>query len=249
MDHPKKEWFDDWFESPWYHKLYSHRTDEEASKAIDLFRSKTKLADGSRVLDLCCGTGRHAKSLAECGFDVTGIDNSHYFINKATLENTMDTLEFFHCDMRDEYPGKPYDAVVNFFTSFGYFEEDSDNLLVLQQVYNSLSPTGWFLLDYLNESKVRSQLVSKSVKNLYDAIITEERRIDGKFVIKNITIEQDNQETMHFQERVKLYDKFDFDRLFTQANLRIIDYVGSYIGEKFDIQSSSRLIIIAQRLV
>lgn len=243
----KKEWFDDWFESPWYLKLYSHRTDEEAAKAIELFRTKVMLPEGSKVLDLCCGTGRHARSLAECGYEVTGIDYSHYFIDKATSENTLANLRFFHCDMRDVYPGAPYDAVVNFFTSFGYFEEDKENLLVLQQVYSALRPGGWMLFDYLNEAKVRSHLVPYSEKKLYGATITEERRIEGKYVIKKIHIAQEHQATIMFEERVKLYNLHDFQQLFLAAGLVIREYYGSYSAEQFDVHTSPRILIIAQR--
>ncbi len=247
MPHTKKEWFDDWFESPWYLELYSHRTDEEAAKAIELFRTKIHLPDSSKVLDLCCGTGRHARSLAECGYDVTGIDYSHYFIDKATRENTLANLRFFHCDMRDEYPGTPYDAVVNFFTSFGYFEEDDENLLALQQVYAALRPGGWLMFDYLNEAKVRRYLVPRSEKILLDATITEERRIEGKFVIKNIHIAQQFKPTIQYEERVKLYNLDDFQRLFSAANLEICEWYGTYSAAPFDVENSPRIIIIARR--
>lgn len=246
MPQTKKEWFDDWFESPWYLKLYSHRTDEEATKAIELFRSKTQLPPSSRVLDLCCGTGRHARSLAECGYRVTGIDYSQYFIAKATRENTLDTLEFIHCDMRDTYPDPPYDAVVNFFTSFGYFEDDAENLLVLKQVHAALRTDGWLLLDYLNEAKVRAHLVPRSVKSLDGAVITEERRIEGVYVIKNITIEYEGN-TQHFEERVKLYTLHDFTALCAASSLEIQEYFGSYTAEKYDPTSSPRLIILARK--
>lgn len=247
MPHTRKEWFEDWFESPWYLKLYSHRTDEEAIKAIELFRSKTLLPAMSRVLDLCCGTGRHARSLAESGYRVTGIDYSKYFIRKATRENTIDTLEFIHCDMRDEYPHAPYDAVVNFFTSFGYFEDDSENLLVLQQVYRSLRQGGWFVLDYLNESRVRSHLIAKSTKTLYEATITEERRIDGKYVEKKITIDFDGK-AQYFEERVKLYTLQDFKDLFSSASLEINGVYGSYLAEEYDPTTSPRLVIMARKI-
>jgi SAM-dependent methyltransferase len=243
----KHEWFDEWFESPWYLELYSHRTSIEAGKAIDLFRTVTGVKVGSKVLDLCCGTGRHARSLAELGYDVMGIDYSHFFIDKATQENNVDNLHYAHCDMRDTYPAAPYDAIVNFFTSFGYFEEDIENGLVLSRVREALNNDGWFMLDFLNEAYVRQTLVPKSIKELSGARVTECRRIEGKFVIKDITIELDNSSTtMEFQERVRLYNYDELVRLHHSAGLSVVRKYGSYLGDEFNFLYSKRLIIFSR---
>ncbi len=77
------EWYASWFESPWYMRLYRHRTEEEAREAVDLVQRLAGVPRGSKVLDLCCGYGRHALALAEHGYEVTGLDNSHYLIDRA----------------------------------------------------------------------------------------------------------------------------------------------------------------------
>ena len=248
MNNTKHEWFDEWFESPWYLELYSHRTAAEAGKAISLFESVTGIKAGGKVLDLCCGTGRHARTLAEIGYDVMGIDYSHFFINKANAENTLENLRYEHCDMRDPYPGTPYDAIVNFFTSFGYFEEDCENGLVLQRVHAALKNDGWFMLDFLNEEYVRRTLVPKSVKELTGAIITECRKIDDKFVVKDITIEVEghNGGPLKFQERVRLYNLAELNSLHDEAKLLINKCFGGYMGEEFNQSVSKRLILFSQ---
>ncbi|MBI3257939.1 MAG: class I SAM-dependent methyltransferase [Ignavibacteriae bacterium] len=244
----KHEWFDEWFESPWYLELYSHRTAAEAGKAIALFQLVTGVKAGGRVLDLCCGTGRHARSLAELGYVVMGIDYSHFFINKANAENTLSNLQYRHCDMRDTYPDAPYDAIVNFFTSFGYFEEDCENGLVLQRVRAALKSEGWFMLDFLNEEYVRQTLVPKSIKELTGAIITERRKIEGKFVVKDITIEVEGNAVgaLKFQERVRLYNFMELNFLHNEAKLMIQECFGSYLGEEFDPTTSKRLILFSK---
>ena len=199
-------------------------------------------------MDLCCGTGRHARSLAELGYDVMGIDYSHFFINKANAENNLKNLQYEHCDMRDTYPCAPYDAIVNFFTSFGYFEEDCENESVLLQVRKALTDDGWFMLDFLNEEFVRQTLVPKSVKELSGTTVTECRRIDGKFVVKDITIDVDNNSNgaLHFQERVRLYNCSELRVLHNAAGLTIHKEFGGYLGEEFDPTTSKRLILFSK---
>jgi len=243
----KHEWFDEWFESPWYLELYSHRTSAEAEKAIELFQKVTTISNNSRVLDLCCGTGRHARSLAEIGYNVTGIDYSHFFIDKANNENELANLRYQHCDMRDEYPSRPYEAIVNFFTSFGYFEDDKENGLVLFQVRKALIENGWFMLDFLNEEYVRQTLVPKSIKELSGAIVTEKRKIDGKFVVKDITIEVEvNNKVMKFQERVRLYNLQELKQLHIANELQIKECFGNYNGGEFVPSHSPRLILFSR---
>ncbi len=87
-------WYKEWFNSPFYHKLYFERDDKEAEDFIDQLIRYLKPAAGSRILDVACGKGRHSKILASLGFDVTGIDISPASIAFARqFEN--DQLQFF----------------------------------------------------------------------------------------------------------------------------------------------------------
>ena len=69
-----KDWFKDWFNSPYYHLLYKNRDDNEARSFMDVLLQKLNMKEGSCILDLACGKGRHSKYLNEKGFDVTGVD-------------------------------------------------------------------------------------------------------------------------------------------------------------------------------
>ena len=76
-------WYDTWFESPWYPKLYQHRSSEEAKEAVMLVDTVAGIPKGSRILDLACGYGRHAYALAANGYLVVGIDSSSSLIDRA----------------------------------------------------------------------------------------------------------------------------------------------------------------------
>ncbi|HCY89433.1 MAG TPA: class I SAM-dependent methyltransferase, partial [Chitinophagaceae bacterium] len=76
-------WFEEWFDTPYYHELYAGRDSQEASAFVDQLIQYLKPAPGSVMLDVACGTGRHAIELADKGFDVTGIDLSQQSIEQA----------------------------------------------------------------------------------------------------------------------------------------------------------------------
>ena len=67
------QWFKDWFNSPYYHKLYFEHNEQEAKKFINELMVHLRPKTGSLMLDVACGRGRHAKLLSEKGFDVTGV--------------------------------------------------------------------------------------------------------------------------------------------------------------------------------
>jgi SAM-dependent methyltransferase len=242
-----KDWFETWFESPWYVKLYGHRSDEEAKKAIDLVLKETGVAKGSRVLDLCCGYGRHSRALADCGYDVTGIDGSEYLIEKAKEEYGCENTHFIHLDMREEYPKAPYDLVVNFFTSFGYFDDEAENQLVFKRVFDALKTGGYFFFDFLNSDFLKENLVPETVSTEDTAEITQKRRIENGHVIKDIFIQEDNQKTLHYEERVRLYSGEQLINMLETARFTIEKTFGNYSGDEFLKEKSKRFIAIAKK--
>ena len=107
------------------------------------------LPDGASILDCPCGQGRHAHLLAEAGFDVTGLDFSMPLLRKARARGTSRRLRYKRGDMRAlpaEWTGR-FDAVLNLFTSFGFFDDPSDDARVIAEFARVLAPGGtlvWF---------------------------------------------------------------------------------------------------------
>jgi ubiquinone/menaquinone biosynthesis C-methylase UbiE len=103
-----------------------------------------ELPSGSRILDCPCGQGRHAHLLAEAGFDVDGLDYSRVLLDAARARGVAKTLRYTQGDMR-RLPARwtrRFDAVVNLFTSFGFFDEPGDDLRVLAEFARVLKPGG-----------------------------------------------------------------------------------------------------------
>ena len=242
----KREWFAEWFDSPYYHTLYKNRDENEARRVLDNLLRALDLPAEARILDLACVKGRHARYLAEQGFDVTGLDISASSITFAR-QFEHEKLHFYQHDMRLPFRVNYFDAVVNFFTSFGYFQHDRDHVRTLKNVCRNLRPGGLFLLDYFNAEWVKSTLVRREAKTV-DGIPFEIRRtVRGGHVYKTIDFVTGGRH-FAFRERVRLFTLNDFNALFEQAGFQIRNTFGSYALEAFDAGQSRRLIIIGQKI-
>lgn len=241
----EKEWFASWFDSPYYHYLYKSRDENEAKLVIDNLTSTLDIQSGAKVLDLACGRGRHARYLAEKGFDVTGLDISGKSISYAR-QFEQENLSFFLHDMRQAFRINYFDAVVNFFTSFGYFDNDADHLRTMQNVNLNLKPGGVLLLDYFNSNWIRQQLIPSEVKTVEGITFELIKNTDERYVYKTVEF-SDQGRNLWFREQVRLFTLADFEALFNQAGLKLIKYFGGYDLLPFDPVNSQRLILVAQK--
>ena len=128
--------------------------EEEMRKTVELLGLNPENSES--VLDACCGVGRHAIELARMGFRVTGVDRTSPFLHAA--EETADAeeveVEFINQDMRSFARPNYFDAVINMFTSFGYFDELQDEKKLLRNIYTSLKPGGRILIDVIGKEVV-----------------------------------------------------------------------------------------------
>ncbi len=238
-------WFESWFDSPYYHQLYANRDYSEAEFFIGNLVSKLKLKAGAPVLDLACGKGRHAFSLSGYDLDVLGLDLSPNSIAEAR-KLTHDSLHFDVHDMREVYPGRQFDAVFNLFTSFGYFDDSTENLKVLKAVYAMLRPEGKLVIDFMNASKVVKELVPYENKTVEGLAFDIERKYDGKHIFKHIHFHDQGHE-FHFTERVQVLELKDFKKLLGESGFELLNTYGDYALDKYNSASSPRLILEAQK--
>ncbi len=241
----EKEWFTEWFDSPYYHILYKKHDEKEARRTLDNMLSALNLSANARIMDLACGKGRHARYLAEKGFDVTGLDISLHSIEYAS-QFEQPGLTFYQHDMRLPFRINYYDAIVNFFTSFGYFDNDADHLKSLKNIHKGLKTNGLLLLDYFNSAWVRKALVPAETKEIDGIQFHATKRLDEKHVYKKVEFDVNGQ-SYSFEERVRLFTLSEFETLMQQAGLTIKATYGDYDLNPFDEPNSTRLIIIAEK--
>ena len=240
-----KEWFESWFDSPYYHVLYKERDEKEAKLFLDNLLDLLKPTSGAKILDVACGKGRHSVYLNQKGFDVTGFDLSPENIEfDQQFENKK--LSFFIHDMRDLFRINYYDYVFNLFSSFGYFEKESDNVKTIYANAESLKPGGVLVLDYMNSARVKACFVPHLSKKINGIDFQIDKKIEGGNVIKRICF-ADKGKSYEFSEHLSLLGKADFEKYFAKFKLSITHVFGDYKLNAFDEKNSDRLILVAKK--
>jgi SAM-dependent methyltransferase len=240
------EWFVDWFDSPYYHILYKKRDETEAKLFIEKITGYLNLKKGASIVDLACGKGRHSITLNRLGYKVLGLDLSKNSIEIANFSKN-ETLSFQVHDMRLPLPISGIDCVFNLFTSIGYFENFEDNVKVINSVYKGLATNGLFVIDFFNAYKVKNELIPFEQKHIQGICFNISKKIENQFIIKNITFE-DQGKTYNFQEKVAAIDYNQFEIWLTQNGFQIEETFGDYNLNKFDTNTSDRLIIVSRKI-
>lgn len=236
-----QNWFASWFDTPYYHLLYKDRNYREAQIFMDNLTHYLNLPEKAKVLDLACGKGRHSIYLNQLGFDVVGADLSENSIASAKT-NENNHLHFHVHDMREPFDLK-FDAIFNLFTSFGYFENEEDNLLTLKAIKDSLTEYGFAVIDFMNVQQVLENLVPEEVKTVETIDFRIKRYHKDGHIYKEIDFE-DQGEKFHFTERVRAFTLADFEIMMEEAGIFLLDIFGDYKLKKFHKKDSERLIMI-----
>ena len=210
----------DWFSQPhfWervYPLMFSAERDERAHEEVAHLLDLTGIRSG-RALDLCCGPGRHSVPLAKAGFDVTGLDISDFLLDKARerAEAAKVEIDWVGADMRHYAMPEGFDLVINLYTSFGYFAQQSDDMKVLRNIAASLADGGAVVLDVVGKEALAAQLPLNRQP-------TVER--DGSLLIERIEVVDDwgRAKVQWMFIRGSEVERFDFEHtLFSGRELR-----------------------------
>jgi SAM-dependent methyltransferase len=242
------EWWRKFFNDD-YLKLYKHDEGETSREAEAIIRM-LQIQPGKSVLDLACGFGRHAVILAQKGYKVTGYDLSEGFLKKAKeLSDGLSVkLELKQGDMRDIPFENKFDAVINMFTAFGFFDNEKDDLKVLKGVKKALKPGGQFLMDVINREAALRIMVPRRWTRENQHFMLEERVFDlfrSRLEMTNrlISIAGEFKEANY---SVRLYTLTEMLGLLNSAGLVLTDVYGDFSGALYSAESP-RMILVAQK--
>ncbi len=242
-----EEWFDTWFESPYYNMLYAKRNDAEAEAFLQRLIGWLNPKHESLVLDVACGKGRYSKVLAEMGFDVVGIDIAETAILEAKKMESKN-LHFFSHDMRKPFLQNHFDYAFNFFTSFGYFNTLNEHHDALQAIAQSLKMNGVFIIDYLNVPYAEKQLVPSDTKKSGDVNFEISRWQDNTHIYKKIDVHDEKNNFHHsYTEKVRKFSCIDFIEMLSWQMMRVEVIFGDYLLAQYDPPNSPRMILIAKK--
>lgn len=245
VEKKSKEWFDEWFDSPYYHLLYKHRDDTEAQLFMDNLATFLHIQPEHKIMDLACGKGRHSIYLNSKGFDVVGLDLSKESIQHAQ-QFSNERLHFDVHDKRDVYRVRHFDFILNMFTSFGYFASENEHITAIQAAAAGLKEGGKLVIDFFNTYKVLDALVYKNQVEASGITFNLTRHIEEGAIVKKIAFE-DKGKHYQFEERVQAFTEQDFRKYFRIANLKLLHLFGDYELSCFDQQTSERMIFIVQK--
>ncbi|MCC5943964.1 MAG: methyltransferase domain-containing protein [Bernardetiaceae bacterium] len=240
----QKEWFATWFDSPYYHILYKHRDYSEAQKFIDNLVHWLELPQASKIIDIACGRGRHSIYLSQKGFDVTGIDLSAQSIAQANM-HAHAHLHFYRHDMREVFRKAEFSLALNLFTSFGYFDTQTENQDAITAMAIALKKNGRLVLDFLNTEPTIQQLNKSEIQEIQGIRFEIKRRIEKGFIIKDIMF-ADQGKNYHFQERVRAITYEEFLTYFEKANLKLEQIFGNYELENYN-KNAERMIFVLKK--
>jgi SAM-dependent methyltransferase len=252
----EKEWYKDWFDSPFYHKLYFERDEKEAENFIRKLVEYLQIKAGSRLLDAACGRGRHCRMLALRGFDVTGIDISpasieyaKQSVQKNSTEET-ENLHFFVHDMRLPFWGNYFDHAFNFSTSFGYFRTRREHDAAIRTISRSLKPGGMFVIDYLNVHYVEDHLLPGITRHFNGTTYDIQKWDDESHFYKTIKVSDGSLNApLEYTEIVAKFSLGDFTDMLSYQGMQVEEVFGDYSLNGYDVKKTPRLIVIARKTI
>lgn len=262
-------------ETPWYvrffkgdylrvygHTLQQDRTDLETQFAIHAL----DIQPDHRVLDLCCGQGRHSIALANAGLDVTGADLSTEMLDIARSgaakagvaparggnAEGKGCLQLRQADMRqlpDDFADK-FDAVINMFSSFGYLESEEDDQLVLRQIAKALKPGGKLMMDLLNREWV---IINNEEFDWHQhddgRVVLERRELNLDDSINHLTYTEilpDGTRRVMSDLHMRLYTLTEMIKILGAAGLTLENVYGGFRGEEYGV-NTRRMIVVASK--
>lgn len=241
----QKQWFETWFNQQYYDMLYHHRDEDEAAAFLDALISFLHPALGSAMLDAACGKGRHASYLAQKGFDVTGIDLSFKNIREAKTGETAQ-LSFFQHDMRKVFRVNYFDFIFNFYTSFGYYSDEKQDIACIKAFASGLKKGGKLVIDFFNVNYILQHLVEEVNIKIDEIDFNITKSYEQGFIIKKIEVTSALKKEI-FYEKVRAITLERFENYFSLCGLKRIYTFGDYKLNTFNASSSERLILVAEK--
>jgi SAM-dependent methyltransferase len=244
-------WFETFFDERWVEISTITHPPEKSAAEVEFLIEALGLEPGQSVLDIPCGHGRHSIELALRGIRVVGVDLNDVPLEAARLAGRERgvNLDLRRIDMREIGFRGEFAAVLNLWTSFGYFDSDEDDRLVLERAWQALRPGGALVIETINLYGVLRRFEPRSWHDLGDGrLLLEERRFDtlaGRMHSGWTLVEPDGERSeMAFATRT--YTLVELARMMTAVGFDVEQVWGDYRGSEYGIDSR-RMIVLARR--
>ena len=209
-----------------------------------------RIEPGARVLDMCCGIGRHSLEFARLGYAVTGVDRTAAYLQTARQAAAAEGLEveWVLADAREFVRPEAFDHAINLYTSFGYFEEPAEDRLMAENIFRSLRAGGSLMMDLMGKERLARIFIPRSWEQLPDgSLFLQERTIKDDWTwieVRWILIEDGQQQEFALGHR--LYDGAGLRALLLDAGFEMVDLYGDMAGAPYD-NEARRLVAVARK--
>jgi SAM-dependent methyltransferase len=239
----------DGFWMKWAPVMFHQHRWEQAQEEVANIISLLKIGPEASVLDLCCGPGRHSLQLARRGFSVTAVDRTKTYLEKARKQAESEgfRIKFVEDDMRRFCRPTSFDVAINLFTSFGYFEDISDDKKVITNVYRSLKDKGVFLIDIMGKEVLARIFRERDWYERDNIMVLEERKVCANWSwIENrwLMIKDGTMEECKISHRI--YSAVELATLLSDCGFNAIGVYGDLTGTPYD-HSAKRLVLVAHK--
>ena len=241
------DWWASYFDAQYlreYEPLFQLERDRrEVARVVEILG----LPAGARVLDCPCGQGRHAHLLAETGFDVDGLDYSEHLLERARERGMGKTLRYTRGDMRrlpPRWTGR-FDAVLNLFTSFGFFLDPADDRRVIREFARVLKPGGVLVWNGGSRDGVMARFLERDWWRSGDGtMIAHERSFDalsGVLTIRSSWYGPDGPGER--EHRIRLYTASRLAELCAEAGLIVEEAYDGWRDRPLSRRSSEMTLV------
>lgn len=224
---------------------------EKAPAQIEQVLSMLDLPDSGTVGDVPCGVGRHAVELADRGFRVTGVDATDAYLQRANERaqerGVSETIEFVHEDMREFSRPNEFDAILNLYTSFGYFEDRDDDERTARNLYDSLRPGGKLLMSLTSKETLAGTFEQRTWSERDGTYFLEEHHVTEDWSwMENRWIVVRGDDSREFTVSHRLYSAFELTTLLQRVGFEDVSVYGNLDGDPYD-ENASRLVVVATK--
>ena len=252
MSEAAEPWYQGFFGSNYLDVYGNEFAADRAEREVAFVSETLGLRPGDRVLDLCCGQGRHAVLLARNGLQVTAQDLSvdYLALAQAAAAAAGVSIEAVNSDMRQIPFEGHFDAVINMFTAFGYLESEAEDAKVLHAAAAALKPGRRLLLDLLNREWVIQNYVPDELRTGADGTTyLEHREFDLRSSRNHVTfttVAPDGSQRELDGHHVRLYTLTEVIKLLEAAGLAFKTAYGGFGGESYSLETR-RMIVVARK--
>ena len=220
-----------------------------AGEQVDSIIKLSGVKPGARVLDLCCGVGRHALEFARRGYHVTGVDRNASYLAEARAQARREKLqtEFVQQDMRRFVRPGSFDLALNLFTSLGYFADPRDDARVVRNICRSLAPRGVLSMEMAGKEWLARRFTERDWYEKVGYTVLEERKLRPDWSgITNHWIVFKGGRRHDFTFDLRLYSAVELANLLRSVGFRKVTAYGDLAGGPYD-HTAQRLNVIAQK--